>query len=84
MKAAGIQSPDISILSDDFLSEVREMDQKNLALEALRKLINGEIRSQSKRNVVLSKSFSERFEAAVARYHANATTTVQILEELIN
>jgi type I restriction enzyme R subunit len=84
MKAAGIQSPDISILSDDFLSEVREMDQKNLTLEALRKLNNGEIRSQSKRNVVRSKSFSERLEAAVARYHANATTTVQILEELIN
>jgi type I restriction enzyme R subunit len=83
MKAAGIQSPDISILSDDFLAEVRQMDQKNLALEALRKLINGEIRSQSKRNVVQSKAFSERLEAAVARYHANAITTVQILEELI-
>jgi len=59
------------------------MDHKNLALEALRKLINGEIRSQSKRNVVQSKTFSERLEAAVARYHANAITTVQVLEELI-
>ena len=66
MKAAGIDSPDISILSDEFLAEVREMDHKNLALEALRKLINGEIRSQSKRNVVQSKTFSERLEAAVA------------------
>ncbi len=83
MKAAGIESPDISILSDEFLAEVREMDHKNLALEALRKLINGEIRSQSKRNVVQSKTFSERLEAAVARYHANAITTVQVLEELI-
>jgi type I restriction enzyme R subunit len=83
MKAAGIESPDISILSDDFLAEVRELDHKNLALEALRKLINGEIRSQSKRNVVQSKIFSERLEAAVARYHANAITTVQVLEELI-
>jgi type I restriction enzyme R subunit len=83
MKAAGIESPDISILSDDFLAEVREMGTKNLALEALRKLINGEIRSQSKRNVVQSKAFSERLEAAVARYHANAITTVQVLEELI-
>ena len=81
MKAAGILSPDISILSDEFLAEVREMNKKNLALEALRKLINGEIRSQSKRNVIQSKSFSERLEAAVARYHANAITTVQILEE---
>jgi len=83
MKAAGIESPDISILSDDFLAEVRQMGTRNLALEALRKLINGEIRSQSKRNVVQSKAFSERLEAAVARYHANALTTVQVLEELI-
>jgi type I restriction enzyme R subunit len=83
MRAAGIESPDISILSDEFLAEVRELDKKNLALEALRKLINGEIRSQSKRNVVQSKAFSERLEAAVARYHANAITTVQVLEELI-
>jgi type I restriction enzyme, R subunit len=83
MKAAGIECPDISILSDDFLAEVRGMDKKNLALEALRKLINGEIRSQSKRNVVQSKAFSERLEAAVTRYHSNAITTVQVLEELI-
>jgi type I restriction enzyme R subunit len=83
MKAAGIQSPDISILSDEFLAEVRDMDKKNFALEALRKLINGEVRSQSKRNVVLARAFTERLEAAVARYHANAITTVQVLEELI-
>ena len=83
MKAAGIQSPDISVLSDDFLAEVRDMERKNLALEALRKLLNGEIRSQSKRNVVQSKAFSERLENAIARYHANTITTVQVLEELI-
>ncbi len=83
MKAAGIQSPDISILSDEFLAEVRDMARKNLALEALRKLLNGEIRSQSKRNVTQSKAFSERLENAIARYHANAVTTVQVLEELI-
>jgi type I restriction enzyme, R subunit len=83
MKAAGIESPDISILSDDFLAEIRETEKKNLALEALRKLINGEVRSQSKRNVVQSKAFTERLEAAIARYHANAITTVQVLEELI-
>ncbi|MBI1209739.1 MAG: HsdR family type I site-specific deoxyribonuclease [Azospirillum sp.] len=83
MQAAGIESPDISILSDDFLAEVRETEKKNLALEALRKLINGEVRSQSKRNVTQSKAFTERLEAAIARYHANALTTVQVLEELI-
>ena len=83
MKAAGLESPDISILSDEFLAEVREMGPKNLAIEALRKLINGEVRSQSKRNVTQSKAFTERLEAAIARYHANALTTAQILEELI-
>jgi type I restriction enzyme R subunit len=83
MRAAGIQSPDISILSDEFLSEVRDMDKKNLALEALRKLINGEVRSQSKRNVVQARAFSDRLQDAIARYHANAITTVQVLEELI-
>ncbi len=83
MKAAGIDTPDISILSDDFLAEVRELDKKNLALEALRKLINGEVRSQSRRNVTQAKAFSERLESAIARYHTNALTTVQVLEELI-
>jgi type I restriction enzyme R subunit len=83
MQAAGIESPDISILSDDFLAEIRTTEKKNLALEALRKLINGEVRSQSTRNVVQSKAFTERLEAAVARYHMNALTTVQVLEELI-
>jgi len=83
MKAAGIQSPDISVLSDEFLAEVKGMEKKNLALDALRKLLNGEIRSQSKRNVTQSKAFSERLENAIARYHANAITTVQVLEELI-
>jgi type I restriction enzyme R subunit len=83
MQAAGIESPDISILSDDFLAEIRETEKKNLALEALRRLINGEVRSQSTRNVVQSRAFTERLEAAIARYHMNAITTVQVLEELI-
>ena len=83
MQAAGIESPDISILSDDFLAEIRDIDKKNLALEALRKLINGEVRSQSKRNITQAKAFSERLEEAIARYHANAISTVQVLEELI-
>src|SRR5947199_533653 len=60
MKAAGLESPDISILSDEFLAEVRETDKKNLAIEALKKLINGNVRSQAKRNVIQSKTFSER------------------------
>ncbi len=83
MKAAGLESPDIAILSDEFLAEVREMGKKNLAIEALRKLINGDVRSHAKRNVTQSKAFTERLEAAIARYHANALTTAQVLEELI-
>jgi type I restriction enzyme R subunit len=83
MKAAGLESPDISILSDDFLAEVRDSDKQNLAVEALKKLINGEVRSQAKRNVTQSKAFSERLEAAILRYHTNALTTAQVIEELI-
>jgi type I restriction enzyme R subunit len=83
MKAAGLESPDISILSDDFLAEVRDGDKKNLAIEALKKLINGEVRSRAKRNVTQSKAFSERLEAAILRYHTNALTTAQVIEELI-
>jgi type I restriction enzyme, R subunit len=83
LAAAGLKSPDISILSDEFLAEVQQMEKKNLALEALRKLINDGIRSRSKTNVVQTKAFSERLEEAVARYHANAITTAEVLQELI-
>lgn len=81
--AAGIQSPDISILSDEFLLEVQQMEKKNLALEALRKLLNDGIRSRSQSNVVETRAFTERLEDAVARYHANAITTAEVLQELI-
>lgn len=83
LKAAGLQSPDISVLSDQFLMDVQKMEKKNLALEALRKLLNGEIKSRSKTNVVESKAFSRRLEEAVARYHANAISTVEMIQELI-
>lgn len=83
LAAAGIKSPDISILSDEFLAEVQQMEKKNLALEALRKLLNDSIRSRSKRNIVETRAFSERLEDAVARYHANAITTAEVIQELI-
>ncbi|MEC5292987.1 MULTISPECIES: type I restriction enzyme endonuclease domain-containing protein [unclassified Aurantimonas] len=83
LKAAGIQSPDLSILSDEFLAEIQQMEKKNLALEALRKLLNGEIRSRSRSNVVETKAFSRRLEDAVARYHASALSTVEMIQELI-
>ncbi len=83
LQAAGLKTPDISILSDEFLAEVREMDKPNLALQALQKLLNDEIRSRSRSNVVETRKFSERLEAAIARYHTNALSTVEILQELI-
>lgn len=60
------------------------MEKKNLAMEALRKLINDEIRSQGRTNVVQTRAFSERLEEAVARYHSNAITTAEVIQELIN
>lgn len=83
LSAAGLSSPDISILSDEFLVEIGQMEKKNLALEALRKLLNDEIRSRSRSNVVETRRFSERLEDAIARYHTNAVSTVEVLQELI-
>ncbi|NLH82104.1 MAG: DUF3387 domain-containing protein, partial [Phyllobacteriaceae bacterium] len=84
LKAAGLQSPDISILSDEFLAEVQQTEKKNLALEALRKLLAGEIKSRLRTNVVESRRFSERLEQAIARYHGNALSTVEVLQALID
>ncbi|MYF00436.1 MAG: type I restriction endonuclease subunit R [Gammaproteobacteria bacterium] len=83
LKASGLDSPDISILSDEFLAEIQGMEKKNLALEALRKLIYGEIKSRSRVNVVETRAFSDRLEAAISRYHNNALTTAEVLQELI-
>ncbi|WP_421724784.1 type I restriction endonuclease subunit R [Bauldia sp.] len=84
LEAAGLETPDISILSDEFLAEVQGMEKKNLAMEALRKLIKGEIRSRSRVNVVQTRAFSERLEEAIGRYHNNAITTAEVIQELIN
>ena len=70
-------------MSDEFLLEVQQMEKKNLGLEALRKLLNDSIRSRTRTNVVEARAFSERLEDAVARYHANAITTAEVLQELI-
>ena len=83
LAAAGISTPDIFVLSDDFLAEVQQMEKKNLALEALKKLLGDQIRSRTRTNVVETKAFSERLEQAITRYHANALTTVEVLQELI-
>jgi len=83
LTAAGLSSPDISILSDDFLLEIQQMEKKNLALEALKRLLNDEIHSRTRTNVTEEKKFSERLEKAIARYHTNAVSTVEVLQELI-
>jgi type I restriction enzyme R subunit len=83
LSAAGLSSPDISILSDEFLAEIGQMEKKNLALEALKKLLNDEIRSRSRSNVIETRKFSERLEEAISRYHTNAISTVEVLQELI-
>ncbi|MCE7937921.1 DEAD/DEAH box helicase [bacterium] len=81
--AAGLKKPDISILSDEFLADVRGMPQRNLAVELLQKLLKGEIRARGKRNVVQARSFAELLEQAVRKYQNRAIGTAQVIEELI-
>jgi len=81
--ATGMERPDISILSDEFLEEVSQLPQKNLKMELLRKLINDEIRSVSRTNVIQERKFSEMLESAINRYQNRALTTAEIIAELV-
>lgn len=81
--AAGLKKPDISILSDEFLAEVQGMPQRNLAVEVMRKLLAGEIRTRAKKNVVQARSFADMLEEAIRRYQNRAIETVEVIEELI-
>jgi type I restriction enzyme R subunit len=81
--AAGLKKPDISILSEEFLAEVRGMPQRNLAVELLQKLLKGEIKARSKRNVVQGRSFAELLEQSLRRYQNRAIETAKVIEELI-
>jgi type I restriction enzyme R subunit len=81
--AAGLKKPDISILSDEFLAEIRGMPQRNLAVEMLRKLLDGEIRTRGRKNVVQARSFAEMLENAIRQYQNRAIETAQVIEELI-
>src|SRR2546426_11980155 len=81
--AAGLKKPDISILSDEFLAEVRGMPQRNLAVELLSKLLSGEIKLRSRKNVVQAKSFAEMLEQAIRKYQNRAIEESQVVEELI-
>jgi type I restriction enzyme R subunit len=79
----GLEKPVISILSPEFLEEVRGVQQKNLAFEVLRKLLNDEIRTVSQRNVVQGRSFADMLEKSIKRYQNKSIQTAQVIEELI-
>lgn len=81
--AAGLEKPDISILSDEFLTEVKQLPQRNLALELLKKLIKDEIRTHMRKNVVQARSFADMLEQAIRKYQNRAIEAAQVIEELI-
>ena len=81
--AAGLEKPDISILSDEFMDEVRGMKQRNLAVELLQKLLKGEIAARRRKNVVQARSFAEMLEQTIRRYQNRAIEAAQVIEELI-
>ena len=81
--AAGLEKPDISILSEEFLAEVRGMPQRNLAVELLQKLLKGEVATRRKKNVVQARSFAEMLEQTLLRYQNRAIEAAQVIEELI-
>uniref|UniRef100_UPI0027BA9F7C type I restriction endonuclease subunit R n=1 Tax=Dokdonella sp. TaxID=2291710 RepID=UPI0027BA9F7C len=81
--AAGLKTPDISILSDGFLAEVRGMPQRNLAAELLQKLLKGEIRQRQRRNVVQARSFLDMLEQTIHRYQNRALSAAQVIDELV-
>ena len=81
--AAGLAKPDVSILSDEFLAEVRDMPQRNLAVELLQKLLKGELAARRRKNVVQARSFAEMLEQTIRRYRSRAIEAAQVIEELI-
>ena len=81
--AAGLQKPDVSILSEDFLREVRGMRRRNLAVELLERLLKGELATRSRKNVVQARSFAEMLELSIRRYQNRAVEAAQVIEELI-
>ena len=81
--AAGIKKPDISILSDEFLAELKDYEHKNVALEVLKKLLNDELKARAKRNLVQSRSLMEMLETAIKKYQNKILTAAEVMEELI-
>jgi len=81
--AAGLKRPDISVLSDEFLADVRDLPHKNLAVETLRKLLNNEIKIRSRKYLIQARSFAEMLEASIRKYQNRAIETAAVIEELI-
>ena len=81
--AAGLRKPDISILSEEFLAEVRDMPHRNLAVELLQKLLKGEVAARRRKNVVQARSFAQLLEQTIRRYQNRAVEAAQVIEELI-
>lgn len=82
-EAAGLPKPDISILDDEFLEEVRDLPQRNLAVELLQKLLNDEIKTRKRKNVVQARSFAEMLERSIRAYQNRSVQTATVIEELI-
>lgn len=82
--AAGLKRPNIGVLSDEFLEDVRQMKERTLAVELLERLLNGEIKSRFKTNVVQSAKFSDLLQQSLTRYRNRAVETAQVIEELID
>jgi type I restriction enzyme, R subunit len=82
--AAGLKKPDISILSEEFLAEVKALPHRNLAVELLRKLLHNELKQRRAKNLVQSEAFSDKLEKTIARYRNRAIETVQVIEELLH
>ena len=82
--AAGIKKPDISILSEEFLLELKNKEHKNVALEVLKKILNDEIKARAKKNLVHSRSLMDMLQDAIKRYHAKVLTAAEVMDELIN
>ena len=81
--AAGLKKPDVSVLSEDFLREVRGMRRRNLAVELLEKLLKGELATRRRKNVVQARSFAEMLEQTIRRYQNRAVEAAQVIEQLI-
>lgn len=83
-KDAGLEQPDLAILSDDFLMEVQQTKQPNLAVETLRRLLQGNIKARERLNIVEARKLSERLDDVLTRYHNRAVDSLQVIDELIS